>query len=275
MSGKGPLLPTDRRRLDLFEATFQVAQLTVRRAVKGGRVLIALVVVLLPVALGCLIRGAGASTRGQEEFFYGLVATWHFGIAVPFVALLFATAFPWPEAEEGTLTYWFTSPIPRWTVLLGRWLAQLVVGWAVLAVGMLTISLPLTTAQPVGGVVQSALAATLLAFPAYLALFQLVATVFRRCLVFGVVFIFLENFISLIPSATIVQLTLVYYVRSQVWPSVPQVSRALAERQLHVLEPASQLASLSAFASVTLVALGASLLLIGAIEYRGRTSQPG
>lgn len=266
-----------RKRLDAFEATFQVAQLTVKRSFKGRRVLVAFLVVALPAALGALVRSGQANAIAQESFFYGMLSTYHFGIAVPFVALLFSTAFPWPEAEEGTLTYWFTSPIPRWTVLLGRYAASVVVGSAVLTIGVLTIGLPLATRPEAetGAVMRAAIASTLLAYPAYLALFQLVATVFRRGLVFGVVFIFLENFISAIPSATIVRITLVYYVRSRLWPAVPIDSRSMAETHLHVLEPATNLASLSAFAGVTAVALGLSLLLISVIEYRGRTAQPG
>jgi len=266
-----------RKRLDAFEATFQVAQLTVKRSFKGRRALISLLVVALPAAIGALVRSGHASASAQESFFYMMVSTYHFGVAVPFVALLFATAFPWPEAEEGTLTYWFTSPIPRWTVLLGRYAASLVVGSAVLAVGVLTIGLPLSTPPEAdtGAVMRAAVASTLLAYPAYLALFQLAATAVRKCLVFGVVFIFLENFISAIPSATIVRFTLVFYVRSRIWPAVPTGSHGMADTLLHVLEPASNLESLSAFAGVTVVALGLSLLLIAAIEYRGRTTQPG
>jgi ABC-type transport system involved in multi-copper enzyme maturation permease subunit len=277
MNAKPPPVPRAKRRLDAFEATFQVAQLTAKRTLKGRRALVALLVVALPAALGFLVRHGRPGSPAQESFLYGMLSTYHFGIAVPFVALVFSTAFPWPEAEEGTLTYWFTSPIPRWTVLLGRWSASLVVGWAVLAVGVLAIALPLDTRPEAdtGAVVRSALAATLLAFPAYLALFQLAATVLRRCLVFGVVFIFVENVISVIPSATIVRFTIVYYVRSRIWPAVPPGSRALAESLLHVAEPASDVASLAAFAGVTAVALVLSLLAVEAIEYRGRTAQPG
>ena len=80
-----------RKRLDAFEATFQVAQLTVRRSFKGRRALIALLVVALPAAVGGLVRGGHANANAQERFFYGMLSTYHFGVAVPFVALLFAT----------------------------------------------------------------------------------------------------------------------------------------------------------------------------------------
>ena len=73
----------------------------------------------------------------------------------------------------------------------------------------------------------------------------------------------------------IVRLTLVFYVRSRIWPSVPPTSHGVADVQLHVFEPASNVESPLAFGGVTVVALGLSLLLIETIEYRGRGTQPG
>jgi ABC-type transport system involved in multi-copper enzyme maturation permease subunit len=277
MTSDPPPLPAVRRaRLDAFEAVFQVAQLTARRALTGWRVWSALGLALLPAALAALVRAGGADEAAQERFFYGMLSLWQFGITVPVSALLFATAFPWPEAEEGTLTYWFTSPVPRWTVMLGRWLASLAIGSVTLAAGVLAVGLPLRT--PPGAeteaVMRSALAATLMAYPAYLALFQLVATRFRWGLVSGVVFVFVENFVSLL-TGTIVKLTLIFYVRSLVWPAVPRDSRGAAGDFLRIAEPASSAAAVTTFAVVAVLALGLSLLLVQFIEYRGRASQQG
>ena len=271
-----PATPARRARLDAFEAVFQVAQLGAKRSLKGWRLFAALAMALVPAGLAVLVRAGGADEAEQERFFYGMLSFWQFGITVPVCALLFATAFPWPEAEEGTLTYWFTSPIPRWTVMLGRWAGSLFVGSIVLSVGILAVGLPLKTPPEAetGAVMRSALAATLMAFPAYLSLFQLVATRFRWGLVFGVVFAFIENFISIL-SGTIVKLTLIFYVRSLVWPSVPKGSRSAASKFLNVTEPASTSASIVTFVAVTVLSLGLSLLLVRVIEYRGRTSQQG
>jgi ABC-type transport system involved in multi-copper enzyme maturation permease subunit len=276
MSAPASPAPARRARLDAFEAVFQVAQLGVKRSLKGWRAVAALVLALVPAVLAWLVRAGGADEASQERFFYGMLSFWQFGITVPVCALLFATAFPWPEAEEGTLTYWFTSPIPRWTVMLGRWIASLVVGSVVLSAGILAIGLPLSTPPEAqtGAVMRSALAATLMAFPAYLSLFQLVATRFRWGLVFGVVFAFIENFVSIL-SGTIVKLTLIFYVRSLVWPSVPNSSRSAAAELLRIAEPASSPVPQVTFAVVAVLALGLSLLLVQIIEYRGRASQPG
>jgi ABC-type transport system involved in multi-copper enzyme maturation permease subunit len=268
-----PLVPRGRR-LDPFEAVFQVAQLTVKRAFKGSRAFIAVAVVLLPAGIGLLARGGGADAGEQEEFFYGMLGVYHFGIAVPFVALLFATGFPWPEAEEGTLTYWFTSPVPRWTVLLGRWAASLVVGAVILSLGVVSIGAPLSLRPEaeLGGVMRSAVACTLLAYPAYLAGFQLFTTWSRWGLVVGVLFILIENFVSLI-SGAIVLVTLLFYVRCFFRPSIPDVSRNLARDVFEVYEPASVPGSIAVLIGAALACLALSLLLVSTIEYRGKSAQ--
>jgi predicted PurR-regulated permease PerM len=221
--------------------------------------------VILAIAVAPAHRWMTATLGGRRKL-----------AAVIFVALVFATAFPWPEAEEGTLTYWFTSPIPRWTVSLGRYIAALLVGTVILTVGVFGIGLPLHTRPEadLGQVTRVAAAATLMAYPAYLALFQLVSSVFRKGLAFGVVFIFVENFIALL-TGPIVQLTLIHYVRSQLSRAIPPDSLRSAARLVNVAEPASNFAAITAFAGVTVVALGLSLFVVEWIEYRGRTSQPG
>jgi ABC-type transport system involved in multi-copper enzyme maturation permease subunit len=267
---------TPRRRLDVFETVWQVAQVTFRRALRGRRLLGAAAVVLLPAAIALLVRWGGADTKEQERFFFQALSKFHFGIAVPVVAMLFATAFPWPEAEEGTLTYWFTSPVRRSGVLLGRYVASLALGWLLLPLCVLAISLPLSTGEDagVGRVTEVALTSTLLAYPAYLALFQLVATVFRRGLALGVVYAFVEFFVSLL-TGTIVKLTLVHYVRSQLRPAMPKLDRIRVDDVLGANEPAANATCVAVFVGVALTALVLSLVLVERIEYRGRTSQPG
>lgn len=261
------------RRLDAFETIYQTAALALRRSFRGGRIIVALVLVLLPLTASLPVAHYSA-LRQQEEFFYSMLSFYHFGIAVPAVALVFATAFPWPEAEEGTLTYWFTAPVNRWCVHLGRFLAGWVVGAIVLPLSVVAIAVPLDSApaSELGSVAVTSVSATLLAYPAYLAFFWLVATISRRGLAVGVFFILIENFMSIVPS-NIVRGTLIHYVRSMIHPAVPATSRMRAEKLLHVIEPTATSTAVLTFVLVWFVALVLSLLLVEWIEYRGKTSQ--
>jgi hypothetical protein len=268
----GPARP---RRLDAVESVYQTLTLSLRRSFRGPRLIVALVLILLPLAISFPVsRRAGP--REQEVFFYEMLSFYHFRIAVPGVALAFATAFPWPEVEEGTLTYWFTAPIRRWTVHLGRFAASWITGTLVLPLCIVAIAAPLRTPETSGlrDVAVTAVAATLLAFPAYLALFWLVATWFRRGLAIGVVFILVETFVAQVP-ANLARVTLLFYVRSMIHPAVPKGSRYAASKLLHVLEPVPVSDCVLTFVLSTVVALVLSLLLVESVEYRGKTSQAG
>lgn len=276
MSGDASAPETSRerpRRLDAVETVYQTAALSLARAFRGKRILVALALVLLPLAISVPVAQR-AKEAAQERFFYDMLSFYHFGIAVPGVALAFATAFPWPEADEGTLTYWFTAPVQRWAVHLGRFVAALVAGTVVLPLSVAAIAVPLRTVPDaaVGDVAVTSISATLLAYPAYLAQFWLVATAFRRGLGIGVCVILVENFMSMIP-ANLVKLTLIHYVRAMIHPSVPKASRGAAESLLHVVEPVTTTTAVLVFAIVACAALVLSLLLVEWIEYRGKVSQ--
>lgn len=261
------------RRLDAVETIWQTAALSLRRNFRGGRLVVALALVALPLLASVPVAHFAAPAK-QERFFYGMVGFYHFGVALPGVAMTYATAFPWPEANEGTLTYWFTSPVRRWAIHLGKFLAAAVVGLAVLPLSVLAIGAPLDppASAELRDVMVSTVSATLLAFPAYLALFWLLATPLRHGVSVGVLFIVLENATALV-KGNVAKLTLIHYVRSSIHPAVPQASRYRAEKLLQAGEPASPTDSLLAFVLVTVVALVLSLLLVEWIEYRGKTSQ--
>lgn len=261
-------------RLDAVESVFQTAAMSLRRGFRGRRFVFAIVVVLVLPLLVSFPASLRSHPGRHEALFYQLLALYHFGIAVPGVALAFATAFPWPEAEEGTLTWWFTSPVRRWTVHLGRFLAAWVVGTVVLPLSIAAITLPLDLpeAAEAGGVARSAVGATLLAYPAYLAIFWLLATWFRRGLATCVFYVLAENTLSFIQTNA-VRLTMIHNVRGVMRPAVPMTSSSRSQILLPTAEVPSPAVAVVTFAAVTVVALVLSLLLVEWIEYRGKTSQ--
>lgn len=263
------------RRLDAIESVFQVALITLKRTLRGKRMLWIVALLALPCFLAWAVARDLPPER-QERFFYDTLVFYQFGIAVPAVALLMATAFPWPESDEGTLTYWFTSPVRRWTVHLGRTIASLVVGTLVLPVAVLALALPLNPGESVelAGPVRVAATATLLAFPAYLGMFSLVCTWLRRGLIGGVFLILIENSLSLV-TGNLAKLTMVFYVRSILWPSTSPLGRYVLENSARIEEPASSSNAIIVFVAISVVSIGGALLLVEALEYRGKHAQPG
>jgi hypothetical protein len=262
------------RPLDAFETVWQTALLSVRRGFRGGRFAAAAALVLFPLLLSIPVS-LRASPRGQEELFYGVLGFYHFGLAVPAVALAFATAFPWPECDEGSLTWWFTAPVRRSAIHLGRFAAAAVVGWTLLPLSVVALVLPLGAGEAarLGSVAASAVGATFLVYPAYVGIFWLVSTLSRRGLALGVVFIVAENTLSFF-QGNVAKLTLIHWVRSMVHPAIPSASRGgRADALLHDVVPNSVPACVAVFVGVALASLVLSLLLVERIEYRGKVSQ--
>ena len=266
------------KRTDAFETVFQVALVTLRRIVRSKRIVWALLLVALPLLLSATVM-PDAEQRHQVKFYFIAVVAYHATISVPATALVMATSFPWPECDEGTLTYWFTAPVWRWAVHLGRVAAALILGWLILPLGVLAIGGPLDIPWEVkGGLVMAAVTATLLAYPAYLAVFSLVTTWTRRGLIVGVVAIILENGVGAI-SGNIARLTGIFYVRTLLlkvasgearWnPELARGGRGHAEAMANT----STAECIAVLVTVAVVGLALTLILVQITEYRGRHGQ--
>ena len=263
------------QRLDAIETVFQVALVTLQRTLRGGRLVLIAALLLLPGVLAYAV-GRDGSDREQERMLYHTLVFYHFGIAVPATALVLATAFPWPESDEGTLTYWFTAPVQRWAVHLGRTIAALVVGEAALTLSVVALALPLNPSGAVDvlGPARTALTATLLAFPAYLGIFTLLATITRRGMIGGLGLILVENSLAMFAGGNLGRLTMLVYVRSLLHPAASRAGRLILEQKTGVTEPAAASTAILVFASVAIVTLAAALVLVQVIEYRGKHAQP-
>ncbi len=267
--------PPVTRRLDAVESVFQVMLVTLRRALRGKRLVMAGALLALPSILAWTVA-RGREPAMQEEFLYSMLTFYQFGIAVPGLALLMATAFPWPESDEGTLTYWFTAPVRRWTIHLGRILASLLVGIVLLPLAILALALPLDPGDGVAlaGAIRTSATATMLAFPAYLGFFTLMSTWTRRGLIAGVILIMIENSLSLV-TGNLARMTIVFYVRSLLWPAASPVGRSVLERAARIDDPATPSTAIGIFLAVAIVSIALSLVIVELTEYRGKHGQPG
>ncbi len=275
---RDPGVRSDRPpRPTAWKTVLQVWALTLRRGLRGKRLLAIIAITAFPALLSLLIASVGVDPGDQIEFFYSVQNTILLVVVVPCVALTLATAFPWPEAEEGTLTYWFTAPVWRWAVYLGRYLAGVTLGCAVLPLACLGLYLPLSPPEgaQLGEMTLQTIFVTWLAFPAYMAIFGLVSTVFRKGVIFGVVFIVLENSLASF-QGNIQKLTVVYYERAFLWQAVPKPLRRLVD-EWFLERPDSPFVeradALVMFATVPVLALALALVVIHLIEYRSKQGQ--
>ncbi|MCG3135834.1 MAG: hypothetical protein HMLKMBBP_03600 [Planctomycetes bacterium] len=266
----GPVRPPGAAKTVLETAAF-----TLLRTARGKRWMIAAALVLLPTVIALIVRASDVSPFRQERVFFGLLINLHFKLAVAGTALAFATAFPWPEADDASLTWWFTSPVKRWAVALGRFAAALVTGLVLLPCAALLLKSAVVgrPTSDLGAVARSAALATVVVYPAYLAVFSLVSAWTRRALVIGLVFVVLENFLVAL-QGNVARLTMIHHVKSLLAPSItPDIGRAAWSIVSRDFEASAASTSVTALVATTVIALALSLVLVTRGEYRGKTSQ--
>ncbi|MCC6313394.1 MAG: ABC transporter permease [Thermomicrobiales bacterium] len=177
-----------------------VLTLTIRQFLGGktARVVLALALVPALFALIWLVRPGDISPRFfLVETFRNLILP----TLLPIAVLLLATAAFGNELEDRTLPYLTLKPIGRWRIVLGKWIAVLVVVVPLLLAGLVAATLlaargPVDTASRVSnggdlGPVLGAMAAATVAGAILLAaVFVLVSLVIPRALLAGMVYVF-------------------------------------------------------------------------------------
>lgn len=133
---------TQRRPVSAVTAVTVMARLTLRRTLRTGGMWWAAGIAFLPVLLAAALMGRhradlGAGPERWREMFYVLL-----GLLAIIPALLLGPAIA-DEKDDKTMTYLWSRPIGRWTVLAGKMLTlvpicALVIGVALAATFQIT-----------------------------------------------------------------------------------------------------------------------------------------
>jgi ABC-type transport system involved in multi-copper enzyme maturation permease subunit len=194
----------------------------------GGPVLIAVVlrVVATLYAPGLQINGA----RAPGASIFGIMIWLLFiRFIVPVLGVFYGTALIADEVEDKTITYLFTRPIPRSSVLLGKYLAYLACTVLLVLPSVVVVFFLIV---PIGGSSIGAafpslvtdLAMLAIGLASYGAVFALVGTRLKRPLVIGLVFAFgWEPAVLLFPGY-LRRFTVAYYLQALVTHEMPQDS---------------------------------------------------
>lgn len=202
----------------LLRATLLLFRTHLVRVWRSRRSLACVLLAALPPLVAALVTQARHRTSATD------IAT-HLGwllllqVVVPLVTLVAGSAVVAEELEDRTATYLFSRPIPRAAVLLGRWLATLVLVWVVLlgsAASMLLLASRASTASaPMdASVVRPLLEAVLLGGAVYSALFAVAGVFLRHPMIAGIAYAFaVEGFLANLPGKN-QALTIQYHLRS-------------------------------------------------------------
>lgn len=144
---------------------------------------------LLP-ALGAVLFGLlthAVISDSAERAFAGVASAGLFGIILPIGCLVVGDAVLGSEVRGGTLHYTWLSPVPRWTIVLARWLAGT-------AVAALWIAVPCALAAVVAGAADAApgvFVAAVAGCAAYVAVFAMLGALSRRAVVWSLALVIL------------------------------------------------------------------------------------
>jgi ABC-2 type transport system permease protein len=272
-----------QERLSFVAAAKRIFDLSLPQMLWSRRSVFLALVTGGPVMLALLIRGHaavrpadalqvnGATPSGAA--LYGVIV-WllYIRFIVPVLGVFYGTGLIADEVDDKTITYLFTRPIPRGSVLAGKYVAYVV---CTILLVLPSVVLDYFIVVPIGhgsGVGQNfpdlikdlgMLAAGLMA---YGALFAFVGARLRRPLVAGLVFAFgWEPGVMLFPGY-VKRLTVAYYLQGLVPHAMPNESAVSAILQFFSETP-TIVASLTTLALITVGALWLAARTVERREY--------
>jgi ABC-type transport system involved in multi-copper enzyme maturation permease subunit len=181
--------------------------------------------------------------------------------------LLYGASLLAGEIEDKTLVYLFTRALPRWRVLLGKYVATAGV-LSILTLGSMSVAFAMCGA-PIGARVWMALAAAIVsACFTYTAIFCLLGLLVpRRAIPVGLIYAVLIEFLLSVVPAVVNELTASYYIRSLAWHiadlSLPVDEAEEFQREaVPFIAGADASTAILALATISVVGLSLSALVI-------------
>ena len=161
--------------------------LSLRQAASPRRLLLLGAISLFPVGLAYLLVRLGDADQGGlvEGVVEGLVVS----LVLPLVTMVLATGAFGNEMEDRTLTLLTTKPVPRWSLVLSKLMASIVVaGPIMVAVAIVVMALP---PDREGGVIVAAAVGAAVGVVVYASVFTWAGLVTTKALAFGLVYVLL------------------------------------------------------------------------------------
>jgi ABC-type Na+ efflux pump permease subunit len=274
-------IPAAQRPATFVTGSLRVFDLSVGEMLWSRRTIFMALVVGMPVALAAVFRVLdlfgvpamrvnGARVSGPA-IFGAMVWLLYLRFLVPVLGAFYGTALIADEVEDRTITYLFTRPISRGTVVAGKYLAYLVCTALVVLPSVMIVYFLVT---PIGGGVIGQgfplllidMALLGLGLLVYGAVFALVGARLKRPLVIGLVFAFGWEQLALLVPGYLRRLTVAYYLQALVPHAMPQDDTMTAIQSLFAERP-STATSLFWLAVILVACLGLAVRTVARREY--------
>lgn len=245
-----------------------------RRTLLSKRGLIAAGLALLPVAVAILVATV-AKFEGPPPIEAVLHLGWFLQIPLMvLIALIVGSAVVAEEIEDRTITYLFTRPIPRASIVVGRYLAALVLVLVVLGIDSALVLRILTSMEAEGGGVlvlpegfqMRLFWGVLMGGAVYTALFAALGALVKRPILVGLAYAFvIEGLLGNLPGQN-QKLTIVYYLKSFLMGGDPELLEHFRST-LAPVEMATPFGAVRMLLLILLCALGVGAWRLARREY--------
>jgi ABC-2 type transport system permease protein len=193
-----------------------------RAGLRAKRTRVFILLALVPVALMAatrILEASGSLAAGSSgEFFAKVMLSLYFQLLIPVLALFFGTSIVNDELDNKTLVYLTTVPVARRKVLLGKYLAAVLLAGLLVAVGFLLCFLAASLTRLGDGAAWEELGlflgTSLLALFCYSTLFTALGAFMKKSILLGLFFVFgWESVVQYFPGVT-QKFTIIHWVKS-------------------------------------------------------------
>ncbi len=188
---------------------------------RGARLVLMLILIALPLLIQTAVLIWGEGRGGSFDGFVKRIQGAYLGFALPLLLIFLGTSAFGDEWEGGTAAYVVGLPLPRWTLVIGRWLVTVrrALVFVLPAVGLMYVLCLIDYEGAIGHYMGDLLwigAGVCLMGLGYGAVFLFLGLVLRRPVVVAFLIYLIELFVSYLPQS-FARTALSYHVRNLLW----------------------------------------------------------
>jgi ABC-type transport system involved in multi-copper enzyme maturation permease subunit len=215
-------------------STIRIFDLSLGEMLWARRTIFMALLVAAPVLLSVIARITSSSGMavlringervGSAGLFAAMIWILYLKFIIPALGVFYGTSLIADEVEDKTITYLFTRPIPRRSIVMGKYIAYLVCAVSMVLPSVMMVFLlmvPFSDMAAVVGPLLLNLGVLTLGLAAYGALFLLAGVALKRPLVAGLVFAFGWEQIALVMPGYLKHFTIAYYLQALAPQAMP------------------------------------------------------
>lgn len=208
--------------MSLIAAIKEIYKFFLVQELKSRRTKIFFIISLIPVLVLLLAKVVELTNPNSDVtaamVFSRVLLIVYIQLLIPVLALVYGGLIVNEEVDQKTLVFLTTSPIPKPSVVIGKYGAYATLSAITVNIGLVLCFL-IININRLGDMIYvkaffSFIGAGLLALVAYMGLFTLLGTLMKKSMVMGLLFIFgWENVVQYFPGVT-QKFTLIHYIKS-------------------------------------------------------------